>query len=109
MGRISRYIAVLVGLTLALAPAAAWAQGDSGDAAGGAIAIALMCCWGIMAILGLVLLVLWLWMLIDCVKRDETQFEGGITKVVWIVLMIFLGGLASIAYYFMVYRKLGKA
>ena len=41
----------------------------------------------------------WLWMLIDCVKRD---FDD---KVLWIILLIFLSYLAAVLYYFIIKRK----
>ena len=45
------------------------------------------------------LLVFWLWMLIDCLKRD---FKRDIDKVVWILVLIFLHILGAIVYYFVV-------
>jgi len=43
--------------------------------------------------------VFWFWMLIDCIKRE---FDG---KVLWIILLIFLGFLPAVFYYFIVKRK----
>ena len=43
--------------------------------------------------------VFWLWMLIDCVKRE---FDD---KALWIILLIFLNFLAAILYFFFVKRK----
>jgi hypothetical protein len=88
----------------------AWAQtSDGGDAAGAAIGIAGFCCWGLFMVVLIGLLVLWVWMLIDLIKRPDTDFTGGMSKVVWIVLMIFFSYIAAAIYYFVVYRKLGKA
>lgn len=88
----------------------AWAQSsDGGDAAGAAIGIAGFCCWGLFMVVLIGLLVLWVWMLIDLIKRPDTDFTGGMSKVVWIVLMIFFSYIAAVIYYFAVYRKLGKA
>lgn len=41
----------------------------------------------------------WLWMLIDCAKRE---FDD---KALWIILLIFLNFIAAILYYFIVKRK----
>lgn len=47
----------------------------------------------------LFLFVFWLWMLVDCLKRD---FKRDIDKVVWIIVLIFLHLLGAIVYYFVV-------
>lgn len=47
----------------------------------------------------LVLFIFWLWMLIDCAKRE---FDD---KALWIILLIFLNFLAAILYFFIVKRK----
>jgi len=47
----------------------------------------------------LLLFVFWLWMLIDCVKRE---FDN---KALWIILLIFLNFIAAVLYYFIVKRK----
>ena len=56
-------------------------------------------------ILSLLIAVFWLWMLIDCITRD---FRDDMEKIVWILLMVFLGVIASIVYYFVVKRKSRK-
>jgi len=56
----------------------------------------------ILAIVGpisLVLLAFWLWMLIDCIKRE---FDD---KALWIILLILLNFIAAIPYFFIVKRK----
>lgn len=47
----------------------------------------------------LLLFVFWLWMLIDCAKRE---FDD---KALWIILLIFLNFIAAILYFFIVKRK----
>ncbi|MBI3033865.1 PLDc N-terminal domain-containing protein [Candidatus Woesearchaeota archaeon] len=42
----------------------------------------------------------WLWMLIDCIKR---QFED---KMMWILLIIFFSIIGAILYFFMMRKKL---
>jgi len=56
--------------------------------------------FGIFAILiGIFLFVFWLWMLVDCLKRD---FKKDVEKIVWILVMIFLHILGAVVYYFVV-------
>ena len=45
------------------------------------------------------LFVFWLWMLIDCLKRD---FRKDVEKIVWVLVMIFLHILGAVIYYFVV-------
>lgn len=47
----------------------------------------------------LLLFIFWLWMLIDCAKRE---FDD---KALWIILLIFLNFIAAILYFFIVKRK----
>lgn len=55
---------------------------------------------GVAAVLiGILLFVFWLWMLVDCLKRD---FKGDYDKVVWVLVMIFLHLLGALVYYFVV-------
>lgn len=53
----------------------------------------------IAGLVGLAGFVFWLVMFIDVIKRDFDQ------KVLWIVLMLFFGFLASVFYYFMIKKK----
>ena len=57
-------------------------------------------------LIGILLFAFWLWMLVDCLKRD---FKGGYDKVVWILVMIFLHLLGAAVYYFVVKIKDKKA
>lgn len=50
-------------------------------------------------IIGIFLFAFWLWMLIDCLKRD---FKKDYEKIVWVLVMIFLHLLGAIIYYFVV-------
>ncbi len=57
---------------------------------------------GIMVLCVLVAIVasgFWIWMLIDCIKRDFSD------KTMWILLLVFTGGLGAILYYFLVKNK----
>ncbi len=56
----------------------------------------------VLIILILVGFVFWIWMLIDCLKRD---FDKPNDKIVWVLIIIFLQIIGMIIYYFMVKRK----
>ena len=45
------------------------------------------------------LFVFWVWMLIDCLKRD---FRKDVEKIAWVLVIIFLQLLGAIIYYFVV-------
>lgn len=57
---------------------------------------------GLFVLAVLLSMVFWVWMLIDCVQRD---FKKDSDKIVWVLLMLFLGVIPSIIYYFVVKRK----
>ena len=56
----------------------------------------------LIAILGTVF---WLWVLIDCVKRS---FKSDAEKIVWVLVLILLGLLGAVIYYFVVKVKDNK-
>lgn len=55
-----------------------------------------------MLLLGILLFVVWIWMIIDCAKRNK--FKSG-DRVVWILLLVLTGLIGIILYYFMVMRE----
>jgi drug/metabolite transporter (DMT)-like permease len=50
---------------------------------------------------------LWVFMLIDVLKRTNWHDEN--EKILWIVLLLVVGQIGAIAYYFAIYRERGKA
>jgi hypothetical protein len=68
-------------------------------------------CIGLIALIGIALIVFWLMMLIDCFQRQESEFpnSSGNSKTIWLVILlaswlISMSWLAAIIYYFMVKR-----
>jgi hypothetical protein len=55
--------------------------------------------FGGIALLGLFFLVFWVAMLVDAIKYQENN------KMMWVLLIVFLGVLGAILYYFMEKRK----
>ncbi len=50
--------------------------------------------------------VFWLWMLIDCLKRPDDMFKfgGNNAKLIWILVIIFTGLIGAAIYYFLIKR-----
>lgn len=57
---------------------------------------------GFFVLLGILAFIFWLWMLIDCIKRD---FPKPNDKIMWILLLIFIPVIGILIYYFIVKRK----
>jgi hypothetical protein len=96
-----------VGALTLLTAAPAFAQDYDGDAlevfAGCGI-------WLCLAVPGLLISVLMIWMLIDAILRQEHEFpnSSGNSKLIWILLLVFVGWIAAILYYFMVFKKIKR-
>ncbi len=61
--------------------------------------------WVLISLIILVILslwVFWIWMIVDCVKRN---FKNDNDKVVWILVLVFLGILGAIIYFFVIKNK----
>ena len=67
-----------------------------------AMAIGFMFFMLIIVILLVLGLIFWIAMIIDCAKRN---FKKDSEKIVWILVLIFLGILGAVIYYFVVKRK----
>ncbi|PKQ38279.1 MAG: hypothetical protein CVT59_03385 [Actinobacteria bacterium HGW-Actinobacteria-1] len=63
------------------------------------------------ALLSLALPVLWVWMLIDSIAREEWEYPGGTptsnNRLVWALLIAFLQ-FPAVLYFFMVYGKVKR-
>jgi len=75
---------------------------------GGIMAMFPFCIVPFIWLIVLGLLGLWIWMLVDCIKRDEEDFPsmGENTKLIWILIVILTGWLGGIIYFFMVKQKM---
>ncbi len=58
-------------------------------------------------ILGVLGFVFWLWMLIDCLKRPDDEFTigGNYAKLIWVLVIVFVGFIGALIYYFLVKRR----
>ena len=81
---------------------------DSSNAAGAAILGGLAIFWIVLILIALAFLALWIWALVDCIKRE---FPGENDKMVWLIVLIvsFVVGLSWLAaiIYLIVGRKKG--
>jgi len=105
-------VAMLATVFAALMPAGiALAQEDPGDAAGAAAGLGMagvgIFCWLLWMVIVVGLLVFWIMMIVDVVKRDESQFPNstGNSKTIWLIVVILLGWIGGLVYYFAVKRK----
>lgn len=109
----------LTGAAMSLLPLAARAQEDAmtttdlttstaatgaSTAAAGGIVAGVFVIWGIMVLVGIALFIFWILMVIDVFKRTNWKQESD--KTLWIILVIILGYLGAIVYYFAVKRPL---
>ena len=77
-----------------------------------AAALAGMGIWAVCCMIPMLLLAVFnIWMLIDAIMRQENEYPNstGNSKIIWILLLVFVGLLAAIFYYFMVFKKIKRA
>lgn len=67
-----------------------------GEIVGIVIGLAFVIAWGLF----------WLWMLINLLKRKGMDST---TKLIWLIVLVFINVIGVILYYFMVYRPDRKA
>ncbi len=53
--------------------------------------------WGVAILVGLALLVFWVWALVDCIRRE---FPGQNDKLIWILVIVLVGWLGALIYLF---------
>ena len=67
------------------------------------------------AIVALICLIFWIWMLIDCLARDYREFgtlvssDKSADKLLWILLILILPIIGAIAYHISVRRRASSA
>lgn len=48
--------------------------------------------------------IIWVIMLVDCIKRDFPKPDD---KILWVLVIVLTGWIGAVIYYFMIKRKLG--
>ena len=87
---------------------------DAVAAAGGTAALGLAGIWicfiAVFWLAGIFLFVVWIIMLVDCVKRDNSEFPnaGENTKIMWLLIILLSSGVGAIIYYFVVRKKIPR-
>jgi hypothetical protein len=87
---------------------------EAAVAAGGTAAMGLAGIWICFIVVfwlaGIFLFVVWIMMLVDCIKRDNSEFPnaGESTKTMWLLIVILTSGVGAIIYYFMVRKKMPR-
>ncbi len=61
----------------------------------------------ILILAAIVLLIFWLWMLMDSLKRPDDKFAigGNYAKLIWVLVIIFTGLIGALIYYFLIKKK----
>ncbi|MCG2789124.1 MAG: PLDc N-terminal domain-containing protein [Actinomycetia bacterium] len=59
---------------------------------------------------GIFLFVVWIIMLVDCAKRDSSEFPnaGESAKTMWLLIILLTSGVGAIIYYFVVRKKMPR-
>ncbi len=87
---------------------------EAAIAAGGTAAMGFVGIWICAVVVfwlaGIFLFVVWILMLIDCIKRDNSEFPnaGESIKIMWLLIIILTNGIGAIIYYFMVRKKMPR-
>ena len=76
------------------------------------IAVPLQCGFGLIWLLMMAVLIagiiLWIFMLIDLIKRPSEAFNSENEKLLWVFVLLFGSYIGAIIYYFLVYKKQSK-
>ena len=54
---------------------------------------------GAMMIVGLALIIFWIWMIVDCAKR---KFKNDAEKIIWIVVVAVCGWVGALVYFIVI-------
>ena len=54
---------------------------------------------GVIAIVAVLVLIFWIWMLIDCAKR---KFRNDVEKIVWVIVLVLFTWLGAFVYFIVV-------
>lgn len=96
---------------VALAPSTVLAQNDGSTAALGVLGVMIFVFSMIFVLAWFALcafvMVYWILMIIDCIKRDNWDSEND--KTLWILIILLAGIIGALIYRFVVVSKLGKA
>lgn len=107
----SKFISVIAGLFAVFVPSIAFAQEDGASIAAAVLGIVFVLFSMIFVLAWFAfcafVMVYWILMLIDVVKRDNWESEND--KVLWILVVLLAGIVGAVIYRFVVISKLGKA
>jgi hypothetical protein len=54
---------------------------------------------GAAILLGIIFIIFWIWMIVDCAKR---KFKNDLEKIIWILVLIFTHWIGMIVYYIVI-------
>lgn len=97
--------------TTSLTPSATFAQNDGSTAALGVLGVMIfvfsmifVLAWFAFCVF---VMVYWILMIIDCIKRENWESEND--KTLWILIILLAGIIGALIYRFVIVSKLGKA
>ncbi len=105
------YIATFMVILTIFVPSAVFAQSDGSEAALGVLGV-LIFVFSMIFVLAwfafcAFVMIYWILMLIDCIKRDNWESDND--KTLWILIILLAGIIGALIYRFVVVSKLGKA
>ena len=54
---------------------------------------------GAIAVVAILVLIFWIWMLVDCAKR---KFRNDVEKIIWIIVIVLLHWIGSLVYFIVI-------
>ena len=69
----------------------------------GAFYVAVLGLYCLFFLASIITLIIWLWLLIDCVQREN--YDGPNDKLLWVIIIFFGGLIGAVLYYFMIKTK----
>ena len=80
---------------------------SGGDAVGGGVFLIFML---LVLAFSLIMTVWWVFALVDCIKYDERIYQQvGSSKTTWVLIVVLLGGIGTLIYWFSMRGKLRAA
>lgn len=55
--------------------------------------------FGLLMIIGILIVLFWLWMIVDCAKRN---FMNTIEKIIWLVVIVFGSWIGALVYFIVI-------
>lgn len=54
---------------------------------------------GVMAVVFIIFLIFWVWVLVDCARR---KFRNSLEKIIWILVIVLMGWIGALVYFIVI-------